>query len=139
MSWVRLWVHLIFSTKNRMPFLQTKVIRFKVFQHIKENAKKKDIWLDCVNGYQDHVHCLLSLGKTQNLSKVAQLIKGESSLWINKNELVKNHFNWQDDFWAVGVSEGHLEVVRNYIHRQEDHHRIKTFTEEIDDLMRKYG
>lgn len=84
MSWVRIWVHLVFSTKNRTPFLDSKSIRFKIFQHIKENAKEKGIWLDCVNGYQEHSHCLISLGKEQSMGEVAQKIKGESSHWINK-------------------------------------------------------
>lgn len=64
MSWVRIWVHLVFSTKNRYPFLQTKELRKRVFQHIDGNAKEKDIWLDCINGYQEHTHCLISLGRT---------------------------------------------------------------------------
>jgi REP element-mobilizing transposase RayT len=62
MSWVRIWVHLVFSTKNRIPFLHT-AIRQKVFQHIKQNAEKKDIYLDSVNGWSDHAHCLISLNK----------------------------------------------------------------------------
>ena len=138
MSWVRVWIHLIFTTKNRMPFLKTEGIRFEVFSHIKENAKQKDIWLDCVNGHEDHVHCLLSLGKEQNISQVAQLIKGESSYWINKKGLLKSNFNWQDDFWAVSVSESHLEAVRTYIKNQEEHHRKVSFQEELDHFLKKY-
>lgn len=139
MSWVRIWVHLVFSTKNREPFLNSKELRKKVFQHIKENAKEKDIWLDCVNGYSDHTHCLVSLNKEQSISKVAQLIKGESSFWINQNKLVEGKFIWQDDYWAVSVSESHLEQTRQYIFNQEEHHRKTTFKEEVDDFMKKYG
>lgn len=139
MSWVRIWVHLVFSTKNRYPYLQTKEQRFKLFRHIKENAVKKGIFLDCVNGYKDHAHCLISLGKEQTISKVAQLIKGESSYWINKSGIVKEHFIWQDDYWAVSVGERYLKIVRNYIHQQERHHSMHTFKKEIDELMEKYG
>jgi REP element-mobilizing transposase RayT len=139
MSWVRIWIHLVFSTKNRSPFLDTKELRRKGFQHIKRNAKTKEIWLDCVNGYKEHAHCLLSLGKEQKLSKVVQLIKGESSHWINKNKLTSQKFRWQDDYWAVSVSESHLKSVRNYIHKQEEHHRIKPFSEEVEEFMQKYG
>lgn len=139
MSWVRIWIHIVFTTKNRTPFLKTKDIRQTIFQHIKENAKKKDIYLDCVNGYTDHVHGLISLGKNQSISKVVQLIKGESSMWFNNQKLISEHFAWQDDYWAVGVSESHLSAVRNYIHNQEEHHRTKTFQEEIDSFMGKYG
>jgi len=76
MSWVRIWIHLVFSTKNRTPYLNSHSIRKKFFEHIRQNGKEKEIWLDCVNGYQDHIHCLISLGKEQTISKVAQLIKG---------------------------------------------------------------
>lgn len=139
MSWVRIWVHLVFSTKERYPYLSTKELREKVFFHIKENAKQKNIWLDSINGYQEHVHCLISLNKEQSISKVAQLIKGESSFWINKNQLTKIKFIWQDDYWAVSVSESHLEELRKYIQQQEEHHRLKSFNEEVNDFMKKYG
>ena len=139
MSWVRVYIHIVFSTKNREPFLNSSSLRKSVFQHIKQNASEKDIWLDCVNGYQEHTHCLISLGKEQTISKVAQLIKGESSFWINKNKLTKQKFNWQDDFWAVGVSESHLKAVRNYIYEQETHHKTVPFSQEVDTFMKKYG
>ena len=132
-------MHMVFSTKNREPFLNSSELRKKIFRHIKKNAEKKGIWLDCVNGYQEHAHCLISLGKEQTISKVAQLIKGESSFWINQNKLTENKFVWQDDYWVAGVSESHLESVRKYIHNQEEHHAEKTFTDEVDEFMKKYG
>ena len=138
MSWVSIWIHLVFSTKNRKPYLHT-AIRKQVFHHIKENAKQKCIWVDCVNGYSDHVHCLISLTKEQNISEVAQLIKGESSYWINKNKLTSDKFAWQDDYWAASVSKGHLQATRNYIFNQEEHHQKKLFAREIEELMNKYG
>lgn len=139
MSWVRIWVHLVFSTKNREPFLNNKNIRKQVFQHIKQNAEEKGIWLDCVNGFSDHAHCLISLNKDFSISKVAQLIKGESSFWINQSKLMEQKFIWQDDYWAVSVSESHLQQTRNYIFNQEEHHQKKSFREEIDLFMEKYG
>ena len=139
MSWVRIYIHMVFSTKNREPFLNPLELRKNVFQHIKKNAEEKGIWLDSVNGYSDHAHCLISLGKEQSISKVAQLIKGESSFWINQNNLTFQKFIWQDDYWAVGVSESHLESVRKYIHNQEAHHSKNSFSEEINQFMEKYG
>jgi len=130
---------MVFSTKNREPFLNSSSLRKSVFQHFKQNASEKGIWLDCVNGYQEHTHCLISLGKEQTISKVAQLIKGESSFWINKNKLTKQKFNWQDDFWAIGVSESHLKAVRNYIYEQETHHKTVSFSQELDAFKKKYG
>jgi len=139
MSWVSIWIHLVFSTKNRQAFLNTRKLRFQVFKHIRENAKEKNIWIDCINGYEEHAHCLISLSKDQSISKVAQLIKGESSFWINKNAITNDKFYWQDDYWAVSVSESHISKVRKYIHTQEEHHKTQSFSEEIDGFMEKYG
>jgi putative transposase len=139
MSWVRVYIHFVFSTKNKVPFLSSKEIRAKVYEHIKQNASEKEIWIDSVNGYHDHMHCLVSLGKTQTISDVARLIKGESSFWINKNKLTNRKFSWQDDFWAVGVSESHVKSVRSYIKGQEERHKNIPFAEEVNDFMNKYG
>ncbi len=139
MSWVRVWIHLVFTTKNKDKLLTTKQIRNKLFEHIKQNAKKKGIFLDAVNGSDDHVHCLISLSKELTISKTVQLIKGESSHWFNANIDAEKKSSWQDDYWAVGVSESHIVKVREYIKNQEEHHRIKTFTEEIERFMSKYG
>ena len=139
MSWVRVYIHMVFCTKNRIHYLNSSELRKKVFQHIKQNAEEKEIWLDCVNGWRDHTHCLISLGREQSISKVAQLIKGESSYWINQNNLTEYKFTWQDDYWAVGVSESHVKSVRDYIHSQEDHHSKNSFEEEVNEFMGKYG
>lgn len=139
MSWVRIWIHVVFSTKDGYPFMNSSDLRKTIFIHIKENAKEKGNWIDCVNGYSDHAHCLISLNKDTSISKVVQLIKGESSNWINKNKLTKSKFNWQDDYWAVSVSESHLSALRKYIFKQEEHHKRKSFKEEVDLFMKKYG
>lgn len=138
MPFVRIWIHLVWATKSRQPFL-TKDIRQKVFVHIRENALKKNIYVDFVNGYTDHVHCLISLSQEQAIAKVVQLIKGESSFWINKNNLCKENFEWQDDYFAVSVSESGVNKVREYIKNQEAHHETKTFQQEYDEFVEKYG
>ena len=74
-----------------------------------------------------------------SISKTIQLIKGESSFWINKNKMCSSKFSWQDDYWAVGVSESDLKLVHTYIINQEEHHKSKSFNEEIDLFMKKYG
>lgn len=139
MSWVGVYMHMVFATKHREPFLNSAALRKRVFEHIKQNAKEKGVWLDCVNGYHDHAHCLVSLGREQTISKVAQLIKGESSFWINQQKLTTQKFVWQDDYWVVGVSESHLDSVRKYIYNQEAHHSTLSFKDEIGTMMEKYG
>jgi putative transposase len=138
MSYVKIWVHVVFSTKHRKPLLK-KEIRYDIFKHIIENCKEKDIFLQTINGYDEHIHCLISLGKDQTVANVAQLIKGESSSWINKNELTSEKFAWQDDYFAVSVSESQVEKVVNYIKNQEKHHSNKSFESEVEEFMTKYG
>lgn len=138
MSFVKIWVHLVFATKNREPLLK-KEFRYDIYKHISENCLEKEIFLQAINGHIDHIHCLISLGKDQSIAKISQLIKGESSFWINKNNFVEGKFSWQDDYFAVSVSESQLEAVTNYIKNQEQHHAKKTFAEEADEFMTKYG
>jgi REP element-mobilizing transposase RayT len=134
MSFVRVYIHLVFCTKNRYPFLRDE-FRLDIFQHMKSNAERKNIWLDSINGYMDHVHCLIALGKKQSLSEVSQLIKGESSYWINSKRFIDQKFSWQDDYWAMGVGEAGLTKLRKYIFNQEIHHKQISFEEEINVLF----
>ena len=138
MPWIKVWLHFVWSTKNRIPFLQNS-IRSKVFDHIRQNALKKNIHIDFINGYFEHVHCLISLGSDQTLEKPMQLIKGESSFWINKNQLTKTKFGWQDEYFVASVSESNLEKVRRYIAKQEEHHSRVPFEKEFDEMLLRAG
>lgn len=126
----------VWSTKNRKPLLTDK-IRTKVFRHIWTNARKKEIFIDYINGYVDHVHCLVSLGSEQTLRTIVQLLKGESSHWINKNNLCDQKFQWQDDYFVVSVSESIVDKVRDYIRNQEEHHRETGLNEEFEGFLKK--
>jgi REP element-mobilizing transposase RayT len=121
MPYVRIWIHAVWSTKLRAPSLE-KNIREKVFDHMRSNARKKKIVLDCINGYDDHVHCLIGLKNTQSISSIIHLIKGESSHWINQENLCDHFFAWQREYWAASVCEDHMEKLRRYIANQEHHH-----------------
>ena len=138
MGYIKIWVHLVWTTKNMEPLL-TKDIRIEIFKHIRENANKKGIYIDFINGHLDHVHCLISMGSGQNIDKILMLLKGESSYWINKNKIVQGKFDWQDSYFAVSVCESALNRVRNYIKNQENHHRKKPYEEEYQEFMRSYG
>ncbi|MBV9216586.1 MAG: IS200/IS605 family transposase [Acidobacteria bacterium] len=138
MPWIKIWVHLVWSTHTHIPFL-TDDIRKKVFQHILENAREKGIFIDMINGYVDHVHCLISLGSDQNIEKVLQLIKGESSFWINQNKLTRTKFAWQDEYFVVSVNPAGLDAVRRYIANQEKHHAKVSFRDEFHDFLSRAG
>jgi len=82
---------------------------------------------------------LISLSKDLTISKTVQLIKGESSHWFNANTNATEKLSWQDDYWAVGVSESHIGQVREYIKNQEEHHKRNSFSEEVEGFMKKYS
>ncbi len=131
---IKIWIHLIWATKNRDKLI-AKELKPKLIEHIKSNAKQKEIWIDSVNCVSDHIHLLISLGSEQTISKVVMLIKGESSFWVNKNKLIPGKFEWQDDYMAYSVSDSIVKRVRNYIANQEEHHKVKSFGEEYENFM----
>lgn len=139
MPHIKVYIHFVWSTKNREHFLDSPELRKKVWWHIKENAKAKDIFIDTINGHQDHCHCLISLGADQTISKIMQLLKGESSYWINKHKLCGKYFEWQDEYFAVSVSESVVAKVREYIKNQEEHHKTITAQQEYDQFIENFG
>jgi putative transposase len=139
MPFTKVYIHFIWSTKDRQPFLNSKVLREKIWEHLRENAKGKGIFIDTINGHQEHCHCLISLGIDQTMSKIMQLMKGESSYWINKHQLCKQKFEWQDEYFAISVSGSMVDKVREYIKNQEEHHKTNTFQQEFDEFIQKCG
>ena len=139
MPFIKVYIHFVWSTKNRYPYLSTPELRKTMWKHIHDNAKEKGIFIDFINGHKEHGHCLVSLGDNQTIRQIMQLIKGESSHWINTEQLLKEKFEWQDEYFAVSVSESMVEKVRNYIRNQESHHTTKTWEEEYNELIEKHG
>lgn len=138
MSYVKIWIHCVWGTKKRLSFLNSGN-EWEIFNHIKSNAKEKGIYLDHINGDKEHLHCLISMTAKQNISEIMQLIKGESSFWINKNKLSVGKFEWADEYYAVSVGESQIDNVRKYIKNQKEHHKRKTWDEECNEFFEKYG
>lgn len=137
MPYAKIWVHIVWGTKNREPVLN-KNARKLLFEHIKNNAKEKGIYIDFINGMPEHIHCLVALNADIPLSKILQLLKGESAFWANKEGLVKGKLEWAHEYFAGSVSESQVDKVREYIKNQEEHHRKITFKEEFDAFIEKY-
>lgn len=138
MSHTKVCIHYVWSTKNRVPLL-TSDIRKELFKHIKMNAYSKKIHIDRINGYVEHIHCLVWLKPGQTIDGIMKLLKGESAHWFNNGQHVKNRkLEWQNDYFAVSVSQSMLDTVRAYIDNQEHHHSKKTFTEEYDSFVKRY-
>ncbi len=134
MSYVRVWIHAVWGTKNRHPYL-TKEIKQQVIDHIKENAKSKGLFPDTINGHTEHLHCLMALNADTSISKTLQLLKGESAFWINRQKLTPEKFEWADEYFAASVSESALDKVRAYILNQEEHHKTISFAHEYEKFI----
>jgi putative transposase len=137
MSFVNIWVHAVWGTKNRMEILDYD-LRSMLCSHIKKNANEKGILIDTIDGYKNHLHALMSLHADMSISKQMQLIKGESSNWANKSGLFNRQLRWADEYFAASVSENNLEKVRAYIQGQEEHHRSLTFQEECNNFLKHF-
>jgi REP-associated tyrosine transposase len=138
MAYVKNWLHCVWGTKNRTPYI-TEEIKTKILDHIMQNAKIKGIYIKSLNGCKEHLHCLLSLDPDKSLSYVIQMIKGEASFWINKNRMTKYKFEWADEYYAVSISESHVQYVQKYIDNQKEHHKKKSWDEECRELMKAFG
>ena len=107
--------------------------------HIRENGRQKEIYIDTINGYVDHVHCFFALNAEMSISKAVQLLKGESSFWANKQSLFSSKLEWADEYYAASVSESDIENVRKYINNQEAHHSKISFLEEYNNFLKQMG
>jgi REP element-mobilizing transposase RayT len=114
-------------------------VREKVIFHILDTSRAKNIYIDHINGFNEHLHALISLGSKQNISDVMQSIKGESSFWINRNKLTKLKFEWQDDYYAVSIGISQVDPLRDYIRNQVNHHKKISWDEEIKKLEAEYN
>jgi len=138
MGFIRIWVHCVWTTKERIPYLKDP-IRGTVISHIRENATQKGIYIDHINGYLEHLHALISMGAIQNISEIMQKIKGESSFWINKSKLTGFRFEWQDDYYAVSIGMSQLDTLRKYIRNQATHHTKEPLEAELARLIEEYN
>jgi len=92
-----------------------------------------------VGGVEDHVHMLISLPSTLSMAEALQLLKGNSSKWIHDTFPNRHHFDWQEGYGALSIGVSGIEATKRYIRKQTEHHRIRTFREEFESMLRKHG
>ena len=138
-SLTKIWIHSVFSTKDRVPLIGNDIGK-KLYEHITNELKNKfECKVRAINGMQEHIHILFLLNPNYSISDILKNIKGESSHWINFDNLTKNKFSWQTGYSAFSVSESMVKEVELYIERQKVHHKKMTFMEEYELFMKKYG
>ena len=136
-TYTSLLYHIVFSTKNRQPWL-TLEIEGRVWAYIGGIARKHKMTALQVGGVEDHIHALVIAPPTIAPCQIAQVLKGESSKWIHDEFPLLRRFGWQDGYGAFTVSKSNIPEVIKYIQNQREHHRQKTFQEEYLDLLRKH-
>jgi putative transposase len=136
-SLAQIYVHLVFSTKDRMPYLQEKRIREELHDYLGGTCNELGCPIIRVGGTPDHVHLLCRLGRTLSVAQLIMELKRESSKWTKLKGLAD--FYWQNGYGAFSVSPSHVNALCSYIETQEEHHKTETFQEEFRRLLKKYG
>ena len=134
-----LWTHLIFSTKNRLPFLTDKVLRAEMHAYLAEMLRTYDCETLIVGGVEDHTHSLFALPRTSAIAWVIKEVKRTSSGWIKQAWPKVAKFHWQGGYAAFSVSQSNLMGVIRYIENQEEHHKHVTFQDEYRAFLNAYG
>jgi putative transposase len=137
-SLARLWTHLIFSTKDRFPFLTDKVLRTEMHAFLAEMIRNLGCETLIVGGVEDHAHSLFALSRTHPIARVVKEIKRTSSGWIKEAAPKLSKFHWQGGYAAFSVSQSNLVDVIRYIENQEEHHKRVLFQDEYRALLKAY-
>ena len=132
-------IHLVFSTKNREPFLRNAEIRDEMHAYLGGVSRKLDCLPIIVGGTEDHVHLLCRLARTITQADWVKELKRVSSIWIKKREPALGAFAWQGGYGAFSVSASAIDGTRLYIESQHEHHKKQTFQDEYRAFLRKHG
>lgn len=135
-SLARLHIHLIFSTKERKRLL-TESIRMPLHAYMTKVLVSLGCPVLIMNSVEDHVHILFDLARTVALSDVVEDVKKSSSKWMKSCGPEFAQFAWQAGYGAFAVSESHIPAVQEYIAKQQEHHRRKSFQEEFRSFLDK--
>jgi REP element-mobilizing transposase RayT len=129
--------HCVFATKRREPVL-TPAIRERLWPYLGGIARENGMKTLAIGGVADHVHVLLSLPATMSISKAMQLLKGNSSKWIHETFPALRSFAWQEGYGAFSIGVSNIEDTRLYISNQEEHHRTRTYREEVITFLERH-
>ncbi|MFQ5651243.1 MAG: IS200/IS605 family transposase [bacterium] len=138
-SLVQIYLHLVFSTKQRQPFLADQQIREQTHAYLAGICKNLKCPALIVGGVADHVHMLNRHSKNLSVADFLRELKRASSEWIKTLSSALSSFHWQNGYGAFSISPSHVAEVRKYIANQAEHHHHESFQDEFRRLCRKYG
>ena len=132
------YLHLVFSTKERRPFLRDKAVRDALHAYLGGVSKQLDCPPILVGGVEDHVHLLCRFARTITQAEWVKELKRVSNGWLKEQGRDYTDFEWQGGYADFSVSQSNLEQVKQYIANQEEHHRKVNFQDELRALLRKH-
>ena len=139
-SLAKVVIHLVFSTKNRTPWLQGQELRQELFAYMATILRKNvDSPAILISGVEDHIHVLGLLSRKFAIMDVVQEAKTETSKWLKKQSPALSTFAWQAGYGIFSVSESNIPAVKSYVEKQEDHHRRMSFQDEFRELCKRHG
>ncbi len=138
-SLAQIYVHLVFSTKNRAPFLKAKGLREEMHAYLGGACKNLGSPALKVGGTENHVHLLCRLSRSSSIADLLKKIKQNSSKWVKGKDSSLSDFRWQDGYGAFSISPAHVPALCEYISNQEEHHKKEHFEDEFRRLLKKYG
>lgn len=137
-SLARLYIHLVFSTKYRQPFL-TDAIRKSLHAYMATVMDNLGCQALLINSIEDHIHILFELSRTIAVSQAVEKVKTASSRWMKTQGDEWTGFAWQAGYGAFTVSASNVQMVRNYVENQREHHRLQSFQDEYRAFLDKHG
>jgi|SRR5438105_13291987 len=138
-SLTQIYLHIVFSTKDRRPHLQNKDFRLKLHAYLAGICKNLESPALIIDGVEDHVHVLCRFSKNMALADFLRELKRDSSKWIKTESRELADFHWQAGYGAFSISPSHVDALTTYIANREKHHQRETFQDEFRRLCRKYG
>ena len=138
-SLARVVLHVVFSTKNRVPFLKDPELRARLHAYIAGALQAIGCEPILINGVDDHVHILCNLSRTVTIAGLVEVAKGSPSKWMKEQGAAYRDFYWEGGYGSFSVSQSNVEQVRAYIATQEEHHRGVSYQDEFRALCRKHG
>ncbi len=137
-SLAQVYLHLVFSTKNRVPFLNDRALQNETHTYLGGAYRNLDSPSLTVGGIEDYVHILCRFSRIITIANLLKGLKKESSKWIKRKDSSLNDFHWQGGYGAFSISPADVPKLRQYIARQEEHHRQEGFQDEFRRLLRKF-
>ena len=138
-SLAQIYLHLVFSTKHREPLLANGRLRQETHAYMVGICRNLDSPSLITGGAADHVHMLCTLARVITVADLVRELKRDSSIWIKTKDPTLSGFHWQDGYGAFSISPSHVPALRQYIARQEEHHRQEGFQDEFRRFLHKYG